>query len=55
LPDELEHEPARHQFHLGGMPWARIGELVGHDDLVTIARTYTHVLADEADYLKLLA
>jgi integrase len=21
-------------LHLGGMPWARIGELVGHDDLV---------------------
>jgi hypothetical protein len=29
------------------MPWARIGELVGHDDLVTTARTYTHVVADE--------
>jgi hypothetical protein len=29
----------------------------GHYDLVTTARTYTHVLADEAelDYLKLLA
>jgi hypothetical protein len=23
------------------MPWARIGELVGHDDVVTTARTYT--------------
>lgn len=23
----------------GGVPWARIGELVGHDDLVTTART----------------
>jgi integrase len=31
------------------MPWARIGELVGHDDLVTTARTYTHVIADEAE------
>jgi hypothetical protein len=29
------------------MPWARIGELVGHDDLMTTARTYTHVVADE--------
>jgi hypothetical protein len=29
------------------MPWARIGELVGHDDLVTTARTYTHVVAGE--------
>jgi hypothetical protein len=31
------------------MPWARIGEQVGHDDLVTTARTYTHVLADERE------
>ena len=36
-------------LHLGGMPWARIGELVGHDDLMTTARTYTHVVADEAE------
>jgi integrase len=34
-----------------------IGELVGHDDLVTTARTYTHVVADEGelDYAVLLA
>jgi hypothetical protein len=40
---------------LPGMPWARIGELVGHGDLVTTARTHTHVVADEAelDYAKL--
>ena len=31
------------------MPWARIGELVGHDDLMTTARTYTHVVADERE------
>jgi hypothetical protein len=31
------------------MPWARIGELVGRDDLMTTARTYTHVLADEGE------
>jgi hypothetical protein len=31
------------------MPWARIGELVGHDDLVTTARTSTHVVADEGE------
>jgi len=39
------------------MPWARIGELVGHDDLVTTARTYTHVVVDERelDYDALLA
>jgi integrase len=38
------------------MPWARIGEFVGHDDLVTTARTYTHVVADERelDYAELL-
>jgi hypothetical protein len=43
--------------HLGGMPWARIGELVGHDDLVTTARTYTHVVVDERqlDYTELLS
>jgi hypothetical protein len=35
---------------------ARIGEQVGHDDLVTTVRTYTHVLADERelDYGQLL-
>ena len=36
-------------LHLGGMPWARTGELVGHGDLVTTARTYTHVVADETE------
>jgi hypothetical protein len=36
---------------------ARIGELVGHDDLMTTARRYTHVVADEGelDYGVLLA
>jgi hypothetical protein len=40
-----------------GMPWARIGEQVGHDDLMTTARTYTHFVADETelDYRALLA
>ena len=40
-----------------GMPWARIGEVVGHGDLVTTARTYTHVVADEqeTDYEEALA
>jgi integrase len=43
-------------LHLGGMPWARIGELVGHGDLVTTARTYTHVVADERelDYVEMV-
>lgn len=36
-------------LHLAGMPWARIGEIVGHDDLMTTARTYTHVVADERE------
>jgi hypothetical protein len=27
----------------------RIGEEVGHDDLMTTARTYTHVIADETE------
>jgi hypothetical protein len=38
------------------MPWARIGELVGRDDLVTTARTYPHVVVDarELDYAELL-
>ena len=44
-------------LHLGGMPWARIGEMVGHGDVVTTARTYTHVVAseDELDHAALLA
>jgi integrase len=42
---------------LAGVLWARIGEDVGHDNVVTTARTYTHVLADEAevDYAAALA
>jgi integrase len=34
----------------------RIGEIVGHDDLVTTARTYTHVVTDEGelDYEELM-
>jgi integrase len=47
-PHDLRHRRVS-LLHLGGMPWARIGELVGHDDLMTTARTYTHVLADEGE------
>ena len=36
-------------LHAQGLTWARIGEAVGHGDLVTTARTYTHVLVDEAE------
>lgn len=55
-PHDLRHRRVS-LLHLGGMPWARIGELVGHDDVVTTARVYTHVVADEAelDYAELLA
>jgi len=55
-PHDLRHRRVS-LLHLGGMPWARIGELVGHDDLVTTARTYTHIVASETelDYAKLLA
>ena len=55
-PHDLRHRRVS-LLHLSGMPWARIGELVGHDDLVTTARTYTHTIVDEAelDYPKLLA
>jgi integrase len=55
-PHDLRHRRVS-LLHLGGMPWARIGELVGHDDLVTTARTYTHVVADEreVDYAALRA
>jgi integrase len=54
-PHDLRHRRVS-LLHLAGMPWARIGELVGHDDLVTTARTYTHVVADERelDYSPLL-
>jgi integrase len=54
-PHDLRHRRVS-LLHLGGMPWARIGELVGHDDLVTTARTYTHVVVDERelDYAEFL-
>ena len=44
-------------LHLGGVPWARIGEHVGQRDLAVTANTYTHVLSDERelDYAALLA
>jgi hypothetical protein len=43
-------------MHLGGVPWARIGEFVGQRNLSVTADTYTHVLVDEAelDYAQLL-
>jgi integrase len=43
-------------MHLAGVPWARIGEQVGHDDITTTSRVYTHVVADERelDYERIL-
>ena len=39
-----------------GVPWAQIGEHVGQRNLAVTAKTYSHVLADEAelDYAELL-
>jgi integrase len=55
-PHDLRHRRVS-RLHADGVSWARIGELVGHADLVTTARTYTHVVADEAelDYARLVA
>jgi integrase len=55
-PHDLRHRRVS-LFHAQGPSWARIGEFVGHGDLVTTARTYTHVLGDEKelDYEKMLA
>jgi integrase len=54
-PHDLRHRKVS-RLHADGVSWARIGELVGHSDLVTTARTYTHVIADEAElnYEKLI-
>jgi integrase len=55
-PHDLRHRRIS-LLHAQGLSWARIGEAVGHSDLMTTARTYTHVLADEAelDYEALLS
>jgi integrase len=45
-PHDLRHRRVS-LLHLAGVPWARIGEAVGHDDITTTSRVYTHVLADE--------
>jgi integrase len=43
-------------LHLGGVPWATIGQAVGQRNLAVTANTYSHVLADETelDYSPLL-
>jgi len=54
-PHDLRHRRIS-LAHLRGVPWARIGELVGQRNLAVTANTYTHVLTDEAelDYAGLL-
>jgi integrase len=55
-PHDLRHRRIS-LLHLGGVPWARIGEQVGQRDLSTTANTYSHVLPDETEiaYAELLA
>ena len=55
-PHDLRHRRIS-LLHLAGVPWARIGELVGHDDITTTSRVYTHVMADEGeiDYPEVLS
>ena len=55
-PHDLRHRRISLE-HLRGVPWARIGELVGQRNLAVTANTYTHVLSDEAelDYETLIA
>jgi integrase len=55
-PHDLRHRRIS-LLHLGGLPWARIGEHVGQRNLTVTANTYSHVLVDEAalDYHELLA
>ena len=60
VPAFSPHELRRRRIsleHLAGVPWARIGELVGHDDITTTSRVYTHVMADEGeiDYPEVLS
>jgi integrase len=54
-PHDLRHRRIS-LLHLGGEPWARIGEQVGQRNLAVTANTYSHVLIDEAElnYEKLL-
>jgi integrase len=47
-PHDLRHRRIS-LLHLGGVPWARIGEHVGQRDLAVTANTYSHVLADETE------
>jgi integrase len=55
-PHDLRHRRIS-LLHLGGVPWAKIGEHVGQRNLAVTANTYSHVLVDESelDYPELLA
>jgi integrase len=55
-PHDLRHRRIS-LLHLGGVPWARIGEHMGQRNLAVTANTYTHVLVDETeiDYAELLS
>jgi integrase len=54
-PHDLRHRRIS-LLHVQGVSWARIGEAVGHGDIVTTARTYTHVIGDaEVSYEEVLA
>jgi integrase len=55
-PHDLRHRRIS-LLHLGGVPWARIGEHVGQRSLSVTANTYSHVLTDERelDYERMLA
>jgi integrase len=55
-PHDLRHRRIS-LLHLGGVPWARIGEHVGQRSLRVTADTYSHVLVDERelDYAEMLA
>jgi integrase len=55
-PHDLRHRRIS-LLHLGGVPWARIGEHMGQRNLAVTANTYTHVLVDETeiDYGELLS
>jgi integrase len=45
-PHDLRHRRVS-LLHVRGVPWARIGEMVGQRDLAVTANTYTHVLVSE--------
>ena len=47
-PHDLRHRRVS-LMHLSGVPWARTGEQVGHNDITTTSRVYTHAVADETE------